>query len=51
MHGSLVLKCDVMEYSSLFREIADAYFEHELYEPALATYEELAGRGEVSSAP
>ncbi|KAF9039783.1 hypothetical protein BJ165DRAFT_1494039 [Panaeolus papilionaceus] len=35
-NGSIILSSDVLDYSGLFLEIADAYFEREMYEVARA---------------
>ncbi|KAI0315216.1 hypothetical protein OF83DRAFT_1133046 [Amylostereum chailletii] len=43
MHANIVLSQDVVDYAPLFAEIADAYFERELYAEAKPIYE-LLGR-------
>jgi len=41
MHANIVLSQDVMDYAPLFAEIADAYYERELYAQARPIYELL----------
>jgi hypothetical protein len=41
MHANIVLAQDVLDYAPLFVEIADAYFERELYAEARPIYELL----------
>ena len=41
MHASTVLSQDPLEYAPLFLEIADAYFDKELYAEAGSIYETL----------
>ena len=41
MHASAVLSQDPLEYAPLFLEIADAYFDKELYAEAGNIYETL----------
>ena len=41
MHASIVLLEDPLDYSALFSEIADAYFELEMYSEAGPIYETL----------
>ena len=41
MHASTVLSQDPLEYAPLFLEIADAYFDKELYAEAGNIYETL----------
>ena len=41
MHANIVLSQDIADYAALFSEIADAYFERELYEDAAHIYEML----------
>jgi general transcription factor 3C polypeptide 3 (transcription factor C subunit 4) len=41
MHANIVLSEDVLDYAPLFAEIADAYFERELYVDARPIYELL----------
>ncbi|KAJ7263136.1 hypothetical protein B0H12DRAFT_1103519 [Mycena haematopus] len=48
MHTAIVLAQDILDYAPLFSEIADAYFERELFSDALAIYE-LLGRNEATS--
>ena len=43
LHASVVLVEDVLDYSVLFAEIADAYFEKELFADAKSIYELLGG--------
>jgi general transcription factor 3C polypeptide 3 (transcription factor C subunit 4) len=48
MHASIILAEDVLDFSSLFVEIADVYFEHSRYDDALMVYEKLSEHAEVS---
>ncbi|KAK7058184.1 TPR-like protein [Favolaschia claudopus] len=48
MHASIVISQDILDYAPLFVEIADAYFERELYAEAQAVYE-LLGTNETTS--
>lgn len=41
MHANIVLSQDLLDYSPLFVEIADAYFEREMYAEASPLYELL----------
>jgi general transcription factor 3C polypeptide 3 (transcription factor C subunit 4) len=41
MHANIVLSQDLLDYSPLFVEIADAYFEREMYADASPLYELL----------
>lgn len=41
MHANIVLSQDALDYAALFGEIADAYFELELYSEADPIYETL----------
>lgn len=41
MHASLVLAHDVMDYAPLFAEIADAFFERNMFADARPIYETL----------
>ena len=41
MHAKIVLEQDVVHYASLFHEIADAYFDREMYAEAKPIYELL----------
>lgn len=43
MHAKVILAQDVAEYAPLFSEIADAYFEREMYAEAGHIYEMLGG--------
>ena len=43
MHAKIILAQDVAEYAPLFSEIADAYFEREVYAEAGHIYEMLGG--------
>ncbi len=43
LHANVVLAEDVLDYSVLFAEIADAYFEKELFAEAKPIYELLGG--------
>lgn len=44
MHANIVLAEDVLDYAPLFSEIADVYFEREMYADAKPIYE-LLGSG------
>ncbi|KAJ7876870.1 TPR-like protein [Mycena olivaceomarginata] len=48
MHAAIVLSQDILDYAPLFSEIADAYFERELFGEALGIYE-LLGCNETTS--
>ena len=41
MHANIVLSQDLLDYSPLFVEIADAYFDREMYAEASPLYELL----------
>jgi general transcription factor 3C polypeptide 3 (transcription factor C subunit 4) len=41
MHANVVLSHDVLEYAPLFAEIADAYFERDMFADARPIYELL----------
>lgn len=41
MHANIVLLEDLLDYAPLFAEIADAYFEREMYPEASVLYELL----------
>jgi general transcription factor 3C polypeptide 3 (transcription factor C subunit 4) len=43
LHANAVLSEEVLDYSVLFAEIADAYFEREMYAEAKPIYELLGG--------
>ena len=47
LHAKVVFSQDVKEYAALFGEIADAYFDCELYADAGVIYETLGGDTEV----
>ena len=47
-HADIILAQDVLEYAPLFTEIADAYFEREMYAEARYIYEILGGDAGVS---
>ena len=49
MHPNVVLSEEVLDYSVLFAEIADAYFEREMYAEAKPIYELLGGNSSNSS--
>ncbi|CAA7263975.1 unnamed protein product [Cyclocybe aegerita] len=49
LHAGIVLSEDVLDYSVLFAEIADAYFEREMYAEAKPIYELLGGDPATSS--
>ncbi|KAJ7648353.1 TPR-like protein [Mycena polygramma] len=48
VHADVVLAQDILDYASLFSEIADAYFERNLFNEAWAIYEVL-GQNETTS--
>ncbi|KAF8209519.1 hypothetical protein K438DRAFT_1904162 [Mycena galopus ATCC 62051] len=48
MHTAIILAQDILDYAPLFSEIADAYFDGEIFGEALAIYEML-GRNETTS--
>jgi hypothetical protein len=48
MHASIVLTHEITEYASLFAEIADAYFDKEMYVDARPVYEALGSDASVS---
>ncbi|TFY64254.1 hypothetical protein EVJ58_g2743 [Rhodofomes roseus] len=48
-HADIILAQDVLEYAPLFTEIADAYFEREMYAEARYIYEILGGDAGTSS--
>jgi len=50
LHANAVLSEEVLDYSVLFAEIADAYFEHEMYAEAKPIYELLGGDPAVCQA-
>ncbi|KAG2139828.1 uncharacterized protein EDB93DRAFT_1241934 [Suillus bovinus] len=49
MHASIVLSQDVLDYAALFGEIADSYFEREMYADARPIYEVLGSEPATSS--
>ncbi|KAI5998108.1 hypothetical protein EDD15DRAFT_2243627 [Pisolithus albus] len=49
MHATIVLSQDVLDYAALFVEIADAYFEREMYSDARPIYETLGAEPATSS--
>ncbi|KAL4078076.1 hypothetical protein J3A83DRAFT_4356769 [Scleroderma citrinum] len=49
MHANIVLTQDVLDYAALFGEIADAYFEQEVYGDARPIYETLGADPATSS--
>ncbi|KAG2056694.1 TPR-like protein [Suillus hirtellus] len=49
MHASIVLAQDVLDYAALFGEIADSYFEREMYADARPIYEILGSEPATSS--
>lgn len=49
MHASIVLGQDILEYAALFAEIADAYFDREMYAEASNIYQMLGADAGVSS--
>jgi hypothetical protein len=48
MHANIVLSQDLLDYSPLFVEIADAYFDQEMYSEASPLYELLGEDAAVS---
>ena len=48
-HASIVLSQDVVDYAPLFVEIADAYFDREMYAQARPIYEMLGQDAGVCS--
>ncbi len=48
MHASVILSQDSLEYAPLFAEIADAYFDREMYAEAGHIYEMLGADASVS---
>lgn len=49
VHTSIILAHDVLDYAPLFSEIADAFFERELYKDAQPIYETLGSNATTSS--
>lgn len=49
LHANAVLSQDILDYAALFVEIADAYFDRELYAEARPIYELLGGDAAVSN--
>ncbi|RDB18196.1 Transcription factor tau subunit sfc4 [Hypsizygus marmoreus] len=49
LHANAVLSQDVLDYAALFAEIADAYFDREMYAEARPIYELLGGDAATSS--
>ncbi|KAJ7453902.1 hypothetical protein FB451DRAFT_1408776 [Mycena latifolia] len=49
IHAEIVLSLDLLDYAPLFTEIADAYFERELYAEARQIYELLGANDTTSS--
>ncbi|KAG1750557.1 uncharacterized protein EDB91DRAFT_1108147 [Suillus paluster] len=49
MHATIVLAQDVLDYAALFGEIADSYFEREMYADARPIYEVLGADPATSS--
>lgn len=47
MHVSIILAQDVLDYAALFGEIADSYFEREMYADARPIYEALGAHPAV----
>lgn len=48
MHANIILREDVLDYAPLFSEIADAFFDREMYANASPLYELLGGDSTVS---
>jgi general transcription factor 3C polypeptide 3 (transcription factor C subunit 4) len=51
MHANIVLSQDILDYSPLFVEIADAYFDREMYAEASPLYEFLGEDAAVCCVP
>lgn len=49
MHSNIILQNNIKEHAILFTEIADAMFDQQLYQDALAIYEDLSADETVSS--
>ncbi|KAF7361060.1 TPR-like protein [Mycena sanguinolenta] len=49
IHAAIVLGQDILDYAPLFCEIADAFFDRELFSDALAIYEVLGSNETTSS--
>lgn len=49
MHADVILSQEIADYAALFTEIADAYFEREMYADAVHIYEMLGADAEVRS--
>ncbi|KAJ6511189.1 TPR-like protein [Mycena sanguinolenta] len=49
MHAAIVLEQDILDYAPLFCEIADSFFDRELFSDALAIYEVLGSNETTSS--
>ncbi|EKM52010.1 uncharacterized protein PHACADRAFT_150922 [Phanerochaete carnosa HHB-10118-sp] len=49
MHADIILSQEIADYAALFTEIADAYFEREMYADAGHIYEMLGGDAGTSS--
>ncbi|KII83764.1 hypothetical protein PLICRDRAFT_118961 [Plicaturopsis crispa FD-325 SS-3] len=49
IHAAVVLSQEVLDYAALFSEIADAYYERDMYAEALPIYEILSEHVETSS--
>ena len=49
LHAKVILSQDVLDYAPLFAEIADAYFERQLYADARPIYELLGADAAVSA--
>jgi general transcription factor 3C polypeptide 3 (transcription factor C subunit 4) len=47
LHASIVLSEDILDYAPLFVEVADAYFEKEMYAEARPIYELLGSEASV----
>jgi general transcription factor 3C polypeptide 3 (transcription factor C subunit 4) len=47
MHTAVILAHNIMDYASLYLEIADAYFEKEMYAEARPVYEALGADASV----
>jgi general transcription factor 3C polypeptide 3 (transcription factor C subunit 4) len=49
MHAAIILAHDALDYAPLFAEVADAFFEREMYADAKPIYEALGTNPAVSS--
>lgn len=49
IHADIILSQSVLEFAPLFAELADAYFEREIYDQARPIYEILGADAGVSA--